>query len=85
MYVHFKPQYMYFQKDRVDYVGRIEDCETSIKDICEIMNWSLPKTLPHLNQSNKVTKTTLTPHSIEIIKNLYREDFKQFRYDPSSM
>jgi len=80
---HFNTQY-YFLKDRsgkvgVDFLGRFESLEHDFKVVCNKLG--MPARLPHHNKSqHKHFMDYYSPRLIQIVNQVYREDFENLGY-----
>lgn len=76
--------FLYHQgKLAVDFVGKFETLELDWKQICNIMGKHF--TLPHLNQGKYSDyKQYYTKRMIEVVNEIYKDDFKNFGYSRES-
>jgi hypothetical protein len=69
----------------MNYVGKLEKIDSEIEQISKKLG--IPVVIPRMNQSSNSKRkfeekvTDLSPYSIEIINDLYHDDFDLFGYD----
>lgn len=80
---HFTPQNLWLKingVNKMDYVGRLENYNDSVKTIFDNINVNLNNVI-HTNKSNRGGyKEYFNDESIEIMNKLYKDDLKEFGY-----
>lgn len=81
---HFTPQNLWLKingVNKMDYVGRLEDYNNSVKTIFTNINVNI-NNITHTNKSNRGDyKGYFNDESIEIMNRLYKDDLNEFGYE----
>ncbi|MFK8163511.1 MAG: sulfotransferase family 2 domain-containing protein [Lewinella sp.] len=92
-HVHWQPQYLFLTdangEEIVDYVGRFEDYEASVREIVDRINAShnaeVPRLsleeIPHINAGNRAAYWNYyDDEARDLVAELYREDISRYGY-----
>lgn len=80
--VHFSAQYSRIDLDRIDYIGRFEEYEKSVRFICDRLGLSVAEELPRLNQSatDQPYSDYYDDETRSIVAEMYKTDIQLFNY-----
>ena len=80
-WLHFKPMSFWIDK-KIDFIGRVENLHEDFNFVCSKLNKSA--SLKHLNKSFSKENPNLDECSINLINDIYKEDFLMFGYKMTS-
>ena len=81
--IHFIPQTSLLEVENFPYtkVLKFDDLQGQFASLAERYGTSVSR--PHINESLRISPTRLfSTKSVEVVKELYREDFQSFGYEP---
>lgn len=75
-----KPQNLFLKNsNRINYIGKFENLENEIIDICKKVNFPL-KHIPHLRKTTYTNNYVISPNFVNLVNKIYKEDFEKYNY-----